>query len=146
VSGVPGLGPPPCRIDVDADQVRRLVADHFPQWAALPVASVADGGWDNRTFHLGSRMSVRLPSAAEYALAVDQEHAWLPVLAPQLPLTADGRRAFRERMNIGDAEWARGRGWALWKTLAACASTLGDTDDEAWRALGEIFSEFASAE
>lgn len=46
---------------------------------------VATNGWDNVTFHLGPRMSVRLPTAAEYALAVDKEHRWLPVLAPQLP-------------------------------------------------------------
>jgi len=31
-------------------------------------------------------MSVRLPSAAEYALAVGKEHRWLPQLAVQLPL------------------------------------------------------------
>jgi aminoglycoside phosphotransferase (APT) family kinase protein len=31
-------------------------------------------------------MLVRLPSAAEYALAVDKEHRWLAALAPQLPL------------------------------------------------------------
>ncbi len=47
---------------------------------------VAAGGWDNWTFHLGDRMSARLPSAAEYALAVAKEQRWLPVLAPRLPL------------------------------------------------------------
>jgi len=31
-------------------------------------------------------MSVRLPSASPYALAVEKEHRWLPVLADQLPL------------------------------------------------------------
>ncbi|MFD0745632.1 phosphotransferase [Phytohabitans flavus] len=31
-------------------------------------------------------MLVRLPSAAEYALAVDKEHRWLPALAARLPL------------------------------------------------------------
>ena len=31
-------------------------------------------------------MLVRFPSAAEYALAVDKEHRWLPALASQLPL------------------------------------------------------------
>ena len=76
----------PQRVAVDAEQVSQLVADQFPQWAGLPVRPVADGGWDNRTFHLGSEMSVRLPSAAEYALAVDKEHRWLPELAPRLPL------------------------------------------------------------
>lgn len=60
--------------------MRELVAEQFPQWADLPVHPVANGGWDSWTFHLGDVMSVRLPSAAEYALAVDKEHRWLPVL------------------------------------------------------------------
>jgi aminoglycoside phosphotransferase (APT) family kinase protein len=86
VSDTPQLGPAPQRLTVPIEQVRQLVAEQFPRWADLPVRPVADGGWDNYTFHLGSRMSVRLPSAAEYALAVDKEHRWLPVLARQLPL------------------------------------------------------------
>ncbi len=293
------LGPPPDRITVDASQVRRLVAEQFPQWAGLPVSPVADGGWDNWTFHLGAAMSVRLPSAAPYAAAVDKEHRWLPVLAPRLPLpiptplaqgtpgagypfpwsiypwldgrparadlvadpvrfaldlatfvtalqrvdpaagprpgqhnwfrggplrtfdglaqraltalaghadtglareiwadalspaarwdgverwfhgdlaqgnlllrdgalaavidfgtcgvgdpacdlavawtllTAEGRRAFRSRLSVDDATWARGRGWALWKTLATCSHTP-DTTDDAWRALDEILTD-----
>jgi aminoglycoside phosphotransferase (APT) family kinase protein len=86
VSNTPHLGAVPERIDVPAELVSRLVATQFPQWAGLPVTPVANGGWDNWTFHLGSEMSVRMPSAAEYALAVEKEHRWLPVLAPRLPL------------------------------------------------------------
>jgi aminoglycoside phosphotransferase (APT) family kinase protein len=86
VSDVPDLGPVPQRLDVDADLVRQLVAEQFPRWAELPVRPVADGGWDNWTFHLGTAMSVRMPSAAEYALAVDKEQRWLPELAARLPL------------------------------------------------------------
>ncbi|GAA2379960.1 hypothetical protein GCM10010170_086930 [Dactylosporangium salmoneum] len=86
MSDTPQLGPAPERIAVDAEQARRLVAAQFPQWAGLPVEPVANGGWDNWTFHLGPRMSLRLPSASEYAEAVGKEQAWLPVLAPQLPL------------------------------------------------------------
>ncbi|MEV5764229.1 aminoglycoside phosphotransferase family protein [Micromonospora sp. NPDC052213] len=304
MSDTPNLGPVPQRIAVDAEQVQRLIADQFPQWADLPVQPVAGGGWDNWTFHLGTRRLVRLPSASEYALAVDKEHRWLPALAPRLPLpipaplakgkpgagypyswsiyqwldgepvsadriadtvrfavdlaeflaalqsidtidgprpgqhnwfrggtlrtydgevqralaalgghvdtdlareiwksalnarwdgvdswfhgdiasgnlllndgelaavidfgtcgvgdpacdlaiawtllTADGRQAFRERLSVGEATWARGRGWALWKTLATCASTLGDADESAasaLRVLAEIFSEYAA--
>lgn len=290
------LGPPPQRISVDADQVRRLVAGQFPRWADLPVRPVANGGWDNRTFHLGDAMTVRLPSAAEYALAVEKEQRWLPVLAPRLPLpipvplaegrpgaeypfawsiypwldgeparreriadpvgfaadlagflaalqsidstgaprpgkhnwfrggtlrtfddlvqrsldghdldadiwrtaldapwdgverwfhgdvaesnllladgeltavidfgtcgvgdpacdlaiawtllTGDGRRAFRERLSVDDATWARGRGWAFWKTLVTCARTRGRDDREATearRVLEEIRAEY----
>ncbi|ESX84012.1 aminoglycoside phosphotransferase family protein [Mesorhizobium sp. LSHC412B00] len=71
---------------IDTDLVRRLVNAQFPQWRHLPVRPVAFGGWDNRTFHLGNDMTVRLPSAAPYALQVEKEHRWLPRLAPLLPL------------------------------------------------------------
>lgn len=302
MTDTPDLGPVPQRIVVDAEQVRRLIERQFPQWAGLPVQPVAHGGWDNWTFHLGTGMLVRLPSAAEYALAVGKEHRWLPVLAPRLPLpipvplamgepgagypypwsvypwldgqpargdriadpvrfaldlagfltalrsidpaggprpgthnwfrggtlrtydgqiqnalgeldghidtgvprqiwksaldahwdgveswfhgdvaegnlllndgqlaavldfgtcgvgdpacdlaiawtllTAEGRQAFRERLRAGPAEWARGRGWALWKTLATYASRLGDEDEaaSARRVLSEILSDYA---
>jgi aminoglycoside phosphotransferase (APT) family kinase protein len=76
----------PDEIVIDASLVRRLVSTQFPRWAHLPVTPVADGGWDNRTFHLGEQMTVRLPSAAAYALQVEKEQRWLPRLAPHLPL------------------------------------------------------------
>ncbi|WP_245899330.1 aminoglycoside phosphotransferase family protein [Nonomuraea indica] len=305
MSDVPDLGPMPRRITVDAEQAHRLVAGQFPQWADLPVEPVADGGWDNWTFRLGDGMLVRLPSASEYALAVEKEHRWLPLLASRLPLpvpaplakgepgagypfpwsiyqwldgepasagriadpvgfalelagfvaalrnvdaadgprpgkhnwfrgatlrtyegllesalakldghvdvglareiwktalgarwdgvdrwfhgdlaqgnllledgrlaavidfgtcgvgdpacdlaiawtllTADGRQAFRERLSVDDASWARGRGWALWKTMVTCSSTLGDTGRpalEARRALTEILAEYRTS-
>ncbi|MEU4641018.1 aminoglycoside phosphotransferase family protein [Micromonospora sp. NPDC023814] len=304
MSNTPHLGPVPQRIAVGAEQVRRLVAGQFPQWADLPVQPVASGGWDNWTFHLGDGMLVRLPSASEYALAVDKEHRWLPTLAPRLPLpipvtlakgkpgagypyswsvyswlhgepasadriadpvrfaidlaeflaalqgvdttdgprpgqhnwfrggtlrtygrevqraltaldghvdvdlareiwksaldapwdgveswfhgdvaqgnlllndgelaavidfgtcgvgdpacdlaiawtllAVDGRQAFRERLSVSEATWARGRGWALWKTLVTCAQPLGTADEpapNALRVLGEIFSEYVA--
>ncbi|PLU75165.1 aminoglycoside phosphotransferase, partial [Sinorhizobium medicae] len=71
---------------IDAVLARRLIATQFPQWADLPVRPVEFGGWDNRTFRLGKHMTVRLPSAAHYALQVEKEQEWLPRLAPSLPL------------------------------------------------------------
>jgi aminoglycoside phosphotransferase (APT) family kinase protein len=71
---------------IDARLARRLVATQFPQWAGLPIAPVPLGGVDNRTFRLGDALAVRLPSADWYALQVDKEQRWLPVLAPRLPL------------------------------------------------------------
>jgi len=71
---------------IDASLVGRLVAAQFPQWADLAIRPVEFGGWDNRTFHLGARMTARLPSAAPYAAQVEKEHQWLPRLAPSLPL------------------------------------------------------------
>ncbi len=63
-----------------------MIASQFPEWQGLPIEPVAMSGWDNRTFHLGKEMSVRLPSAAEYELQVKKEHKWLPQLAPALPI------------------------------------------------------------
>lgn len=72
--------------DINAGLVRRLLAAQFPAWADLPITPAEPQGWDNRTFRLGTELSVRLPSAAGYVPQVEKEHRWLPVLAPQLPL------------------------------------------------------------
>ena len=58
-------------IGIDAALVRRLVDAQFPQWSDLPIRPVRFDGWDNWTFHLGEQMTVRLPSAATYALQVE---------------------------------------------------------------------------
>jgi aminoglycoside phosphotransferase (APT) family kinase protein len=71
---------------IDAGLVRRLIRAQFPQWADLSVEPVAFGGWDNRSFRLGERMVVRLPSGGIYAPQVEKEQRWLPLLAPMLPL------------------------------------------------------------
>ncbi|UCI06703.1 aminoglycoside phosphotransferase family protein [Mesorhizobium sp. B1-1-8] len=74
------------KLEIDVELVRRLIAAQFPHWRHLPVSPVAFGGWDNRTFHLGGEMTVRLPSAASYSLQVEKEQRWLPKLATLLPL------------------------------------------------------------
>ena len=76
----------PVKREINAALVRQLVASRFPQWAHLPIKPVEFGGWDNRTFHLGENMSVRLPSAEGYVPQVEKEQRWLPRLAPLLPL------------------------------------------------------------
>jgi aminoglycoside phosphotransferase (APT) family kinase protein len=73
-------------LEINAVLVSQLIASQFPQWAHLPIKPVELSGWDNRTFHLGSDMSVRLPSAEGYVAQVEKEHRWLPKLAPHLPL------------------------------------------------------------
>ncbi|HZC69957.1 MAG TPA: aminoglycoside phosphotransferase family protein [Jatrophihabitans sp.] len=74
------------RARIDAGLVEQLIATQFPQWRDLPVTPVELDGWDNRTYRLGDRMTVRLPTAEWYAPAVNKEDRWLPVLAPQLPV------------------------------------------------------------
>jgi aminoglycoside phosphotransferase (APT) family kinase protein len=75
-------------VNVDAEPtvelVRQLLDEQFPQWADLDITEVSSQGWDNRTFRLGSQMSVRLPSGDGYAPQVDREQRWLPFLSQRL--------------------------------------------------------------
>jgi aminoglycoside phosphotransferase (APT) family kinase protein len=70
----------------DVKTARRLIDSQFPQWSELPITRVELDGWDNRSFRLGSELTVRLPSGDWYAQQVEKEQRWLPLLAPQLPL------------------------------------------------------------
>jgi aminoglycoside phosphotransferase (APT) family kinase protein len=73
-------------IQIDESLVRALVAAQFPEWAELPIQGVAESGWDNRSFRLGSKMVIRLPSAPEYEKQVHREHRWLPYLRSRVLL------------------------------------------------------------
>ena len=44
-------------------------------------------------------------------------------------LTADGRQAFRDHLAVDEPTWRRGRGWALWKTVASCWHSFEDPED-----------------
>jgi aminoglycoside phosphotransferase (APT) family kinase protein len=53
-------------------------------------------------------------------------------------LTADGRRAFRERLAFDEATWARGRGWAIWKAMIVLVGALKDDPADAAYTTGVI--------
>ena len=71
---------------INADLARRLIASQFPQWSDLSIEQVIPSGCDNRTFRLGPKMLIRLPSASRYAPQVEKEQKWLPVLSQKLPI------------------------------------------------------------
>ncbi|HEY3051755.1 MAG TPA: phosphotransferase, partial [Gaiellaceae bacterium] len=73
-------------IDIDADLVGRLVAEQFPEWAALPLVQVRPYGTDNALYRLGDDLVVRLPRRERTAVTLKKERRWLPKLAPHLPL------------------------------------------------------------
>ncbi|GAA3443914.1 aminoglycoside phosphotransferase family protein [Planomonospora venezuelensis] len=73
-------------IEISAELVRDLLRDQHPDLADRPVRLGARG-WDNQLWRLGDDLAVRLPWATRSADALlRKEHAWLPVLAPRLPL------------------------------------------------------------
>lgn len=97
---------------IDAALVRTLIAAQFPQWSDLAIKPVRQGRWDNRTFHLGDHMTVRLPSGASYAAQVLKEQYWLPRLAPQLPLPIP------EPVALGEPDEHYPWHWSVYRWLA----------------------------
>lgn len=73
-------------IDTDADLVRRLLSDQFPQWAELSIERVESSGTDNAMYRVGSDLAVRLPRIPRTADYLRREQHWPTVLAPQLPV------------------------------------------------------------
>src|SRR4051812_11643035 len=73
-------------VEITAELVRDLLRDQHPDLADHPVRLGARG-WDNQLWRLGDDLAVRLPWATQSADALlRKEHAWLPALAPRLPL------------------------------------------------------------
>ena len=121
------------REDIDVALVERLITAQFPQWADLQITPAVPQGWDNKTFRLGTEMSVRLPSAAPYAQQVEKEHRWLPELAPHLPLPipvplAKGAPAEGYPFNWSVYQWLEGETASTERIddLIEFATTLAD--------------------
>jgi aminoglycoside phosphotransferase (APT) family kinase protein len=73
-------------LEIDEALVRALLAEQFPEWAALPLARVEPDGTVNVIYRLGGSLSVRLPRREGPEIEDDLEFRWLPFLAPQLPV------------------------------------------------------------
>jgi aminoglycoside phosphotransferase (APT) family kinase protein len=72
-------------MDIDEPLVRSLLADQRPDLADQRLRPV-HGGWNNRMWRLGEDLAVRLPRTPRAANLIEQEHRWLPALAPRLPI------------------------------------------------------------
>ena len=83
-------------VDVDDDLVRLLLAAQLPDLADLPVTRIEAWGTDHAIFRLGDHLSVRLPKIGWAASQGKEEAAWLPVLAPLLPVEVPVPRAVGE--------------------------------------------------
>ena len=110
-------------MEIDVALVRELVASQFPAWADLPVDVVEPNGHDNRTFRLGSEMSVRLPSHERYAAQVEKEQEWLPKLEPLLPLPIPVPIALG--LPAGGYPWH----WSVYRWLEGETATVGRIDE-----------------
>jgi len=73
-------------VAVDAALVRRLMATQLPDLSGLALLELATWGTDHVIFRLGVDLAVRLPKIGWAAGQGEKERAWLPVLAPHLPV------------------------------------------------------------
>ncbi|WP_274366019.1 aminoglycoside phosphotransferase family protein [Paenibacillus thermotolerans] len=96
-------------IEITVELVRRLIDSQFPQWSDLSIRPVEKSGHDNRTFRLGSEMTVRLPSHERYASAVEKELTWLPIFKPHLSLPIPAPVAKGEPTNEYPLPWSVNR-------------------------------------
>ena len=92
--------------EITTHLVEALIQQQFPKWAELKIEPVKQSGWDNRTFHLGDQMLVRLPSAESYAAKVKIEQKWLPQLASHLPYPIPKPVAMGEPSKIYPWNWS----------------------------------------
>lgn len=109
---------------VDARMARELVDEQFPEWARLPLRPVEPGGWDHRSFRLGDELVVRIPSAIGYVPQVAKEHAWLPQLAPALPLPIPRIVA------VGESSARFRHPWSVYAWLDGATLADAPVDDE----------------
>jgi aminoglycoside phosphotransferase (APT) family kinase protein len=110
-------------VEIDADLVRRLLSSQFPRWAELPLAAVPSAGTDNALYRLGTEWVVRLPRIHWAAGQAEREQAWLPRLAPHLPL------AVPEVVALGAPAEGYPWGWSVQRWLPGVNATLDQIAD-----------------
>jgi aminoglycoside phosphotransferase (APT) family kinase protein len=109
-------------IETDAALVRRLLAGQFPRWAGLPIDPVASYGTDHDIYRLGDDLVARLPRIAWATEQAAKEAAWLPKLAPHLPL------AIPVQLAMGHPAEGYPFDWSVYEWLpgANANGTIGD--------------------
>lgn len=143
-------------LDVDAELVRRLIADQFPQWSSLPIVHVAPAGTVNAIFRVGDSLTARLPLhgggdpsevrewLAEEAQAASEFAAVSPVPSP-LPI-ALGAPGYGYPLSWAVQTWLPGRDAiaedpsgspAFARELAKLLACLRATDTRGRRFSGE---------
>ncbi|GIF22695.1 aminoglycoside phosphotransferase (APT) family kinase protein [Actinoplanes tereljensis] len=103
---------------IDTGLVRALVDGQFPQWAGLPLRRMAQAGSDHVIHRLGDDLAVRLPRHDGAIGQAEKEYAWLPRLAPHLPL------AIPEPVAVGRPALGYPWPWAVSRWLPGEVATV----------------------
>ncbi|MFB6875411.1 aminoglycoside phosphotransferase family protein [Streptomyces sp. NPDC056323] len=115
---------------IDTALVRRLVDTQFPRWARLPLKLLDRAGSDHVIHRLGEELSVRLPRHPGAMGQARKEAAWLPRLAPHLPL------AVPVPMAVGEPDFGYPWPWAVSRWLDGEVATVEGLAESADAAVG----------
>lgn len=115
---------PPEEVEVDEALVRSLLHSQHPDLAELELRTV-DAGWDNVVVRLGDDLAVRLPRRQMGADLAANEHRWLPILAPMLPLPVPAP------IRIGRPEGGYPWAWSVVPWFAGESALRAAPDDPA---------------
>lgn len=66
-------------MNINVEVVSKLINEQFKEFSNLEIRPVEKSGHDNRTFHLGDDMSIRMPSGKAYSKQIEKEVKWLPL-------------------------------------------------------------------
>jgi aminoglycoside phosphotransferase (APT) family kinase protein len=61
-------------LDFSIQNIKKIIEESFPQYKNLPIKEVKFQGHDNRTFHLGDNLLIRLPSHERYSKSIEKEY------------------------------------------------------------------------
>jgi aminoglycoside phosphotransferase (APT) family kinase protein len=114
-------------IGTDVALVRRLLAGQFPHWADLPIDLVDSYGTDHDIYRLGDDLAARLPRIGWATRQAAKEAAWLPKLAPQLPLAIPKQLARGQPAEGYPFEWSV----YVWLPGENSNGTIGDLNQAA---------------
>jgi len=109
-------------IQTSVEQVERLVAQQFPQWAKLPITRLPVGGTDHTLYRIGDDLVARLPRIDWASGSAETDLRWLPYLAPHLPLRVPAPVA------VGEPGEGFPHRWAVVPWLPGSNPTAGNTD------------------
>lgn len=118
-------------VDIDLNLVTSMLADQFPQWAALAIAPVVIAGTDNVMLRLGDELYIRLPRTPSAAAALERENRYPALLARYLPVPvpiplAQGQPQAGYPFNWCVGRWIQGQMPVCGKGSHGLAQQLGE--------------------
>jgi aminoglycoside phosphotransferase (APT) family kinase protein len=113
------------QVDVDADIVRKLLADQRPDLSDLPIRSVVSTGTVNALFRIGDDLVARLPLQDHWEEGIEREWRWIPWLASRI-----GTVRLPEPIFKGAANDAFPFSWSIYGWIEGAPYDDGLVEDE----------------